>query len=132
MKIFVDTSAFLAILNIDDNNHSEARKLWNDLLYSEKILISSNYVLVESYSLIQRRLGVEAARTFHDDILPLVNIEWIDADTHRAGVSAFLSASRRRLSLVDCVSFEVMRASGLKTVFAFDPHFSEQGFKGVS
>ena len=47
---------------------------------------------------------------------------------HRSGVGALLSASRRDLSLVDCVSFEVMRTSGINTVFAFDKHFNEQGF----
>lgn len=131
MKVLLDTSAFLAILNRDDNNHSAAKKLWKELLYSENALISNNYVLVESFALIQRRLGTETVRTFQEDILPLINIEWVDADTHRAGVSAFLAASRRKLSLVDCVSFETMRTLGIKTVFAFDPHFSEQGFNCI-
>lgn len=27
-----------------------------------------------------------------------------------------------------CVSFEVMRALGVKAVLTFDPHFREQGF----
>lgn len=131
MKVFLDTSAFLAILNRDDNNHSAAKKLWKELLYSENALISNNYVLVESFALIQRRLGTETVRTFQEDILPLINIEWVDAETHRAGVSAFLAASRRKLSLVDCVSFEIMRTLGIKTAFAFDPHFSEQGFNCI-
>lgn len=39
-----------------------------------------------------------------------------------------LAANRRNLSLVDCVSFEVMRDLGVKDVFAFDPHFREHGF----
>jgi len=133
MKVFLDTSAIFAILDRDDANYPKARRLWADILDSEdNTLVTTNYVIVESFALMQHRLGLEAVRGFHDDMLPLINIEWIDADTHRAGVSAFLSASRRRLSLVDCVSFEVMRASGIKTVFAFDPHFSEQGFRGIS
>lgn len=37
-------------------------------------------------------------------------------------------ASKRNLSFVDCVSFEVLRTTGIKTVFAFEPHFSQQGF----
>jgi len=50
MVIFIDTSAFLAILNEDDKNHLAARKLWNKLLDSENVLISNNYVLVESFA----------------------------------------------------------------------------------
>src|SRR4030042_4472959 len=131
MVSFIDTSAFLAILNEDDKNHLVARKLWNKLLDSENVLISNNYVLVESFALIQRRLGMEAVRVFQEDILPLINIEWIDKETHKSGMSALLASSKRKLSLVDCVSFETMRTLGIKTVFAFDPHFAEQGFKCI-
>lgn len=94
-------------------------------------LICNNYILVETFSLVQQRLGMDAVRVFQEDILPLINIEWIDAETHKSGVSALLAASRRKLSLVDCVSFETMRTFGIKIVFAFDPHFAEQGFKCI-
>jgi predicted nucleic acid-binding protein len=133
MKVFLDTSAIFAVLDRDDANHPKARRVWNDMLASkDSALVTTNYVVVECFALIQHRLGLEAVRDFNEDLLPLVNIQWVDADTHRAGVSAFLAASRRRLSLVDCVSFEVMRTTGIRTVFAFDAHFSEQGFKGIS
>jgi len=52
----------------------------------------------------------------------------IPVHVHRSGVSALLAASRRKLSLVDCISFEIMRNSGIKTIFTFDSHFEEQGF----
>ncbi len=39
-----------------------------------------------------------------------------------------LSAGRRKLSLVDCTSYEIMRQYNLEQVFTYDPHFSEQGF----
>jgi predicted nucleic acid-binding protein len=131
MRIFVDTSGFFALLDRDDADHKKARKIWSDVLNPENTLITSNYVIVESFALIQHRLGLEAVRGFHEDMLPLINIEWIDAGTHKSAVSALLAASKRRLSLVDCVSFETMRTLGIKTVFAFDPHFVELGFKCI-
>jgi len=131
MRIFMDTSAFFALLDRDDANHKKAKKIWSDVLNPENILITSNYVIVENFALIQHRLGLEAVRGFQEDILPLINIEWADAETHKSGVSALLAASRRRLSLVDCVSFETMRILGIKTVFAFDPHFADQGFRCI-
>ena len=130
--VFFDTSAFLAILNKDDANHQRAKRLWGELIYSENILITNNYVTVESLALIQRRLGMESVRVFQEDVLPLMNIEWIDKAIHEAGISALLTASRKKLSLVDCVSFEIMRNLGIKKVFAFDPHFEEQGFEVIS
>jgi len=132
MTVFFDTSAFLAILNKDDANHQSAKRFWKELVYSENILITNNYVLVESLALIQRRLGMESVRVFQEDVLPLINIEWIDKAVHEAGISGLLTASRKKLSLVDCVSFEVMRNLGIRKVFAFDPHFEEQGFEVIS
>jgi uncharacterized protein len=131
MRIFIDISAIYALLDRDDIEHKKAKKIWIDLLRSENILITSNYVLVESFALIQNRLGLEAVRGFQEDIIPLVNIEWVNAETHKSGISALLAATRRKLSLVDCVSFEIMRILGIKTVFAFDPHFAEQGFQCI-
>ncbi len=132
MKVFFDTSAFLALLNKDDINHKTAKSIWDELVYSENILITNNYVLVESFALIQKRLGMEAVRVFNEDVLPLINIEWIDKAVHESGISALLTALRKSLSLVDCVSFKVMRDLGVKKVFAFDPHFKEQGFEVIS
>ena len=131
MRVFVDTSAFLAVLDADDRNHRRARAKWEELITSGALFFSSNYCLVETFALAQHRLGMEAVRAFNDEVLPLINIEWADEIIHNAGVSALNVASRRRLSLVDCVSFEVMRRLGIKTVFVFDQHFKEQGFQCV-
>ncbi len=128
MIAFIDTSAFYALLDRDDANHSRSKKIWSGLLNSDCTLVTSNYVLVETFALAQHRLGIEAVRGVQEEIVPLLNIEWIKDETHNAGIGALLTASKRKLSFVDCVSFEIMRALGLKDAFAFDPHFSEQGF----
>lgn len=128
MRVFIDTSAIYALLDRDDENHQKAKTIWVGLLRNEDALVTSNYVLVETFALIQHRLGMDAVRGVQNDILPLVNIEFVIPELHRSGVSALLSASRRNLSLVDCVSFEMMRTMEIKTAFAFDPHFREQGF----
>jgi predicted nucleic acid-binding protein len=128
MRVFIDTSAFYALLDRDDENHRKAKNAWADLLKNDDTLVTNNYVLVETFALIQHRLGVDAVRGFQNDILPLVNIEFVVPELHRSGVSGLLAASRRNLSLVDCVSFEMMRTLEVKMAFAFDPHFKEQGF----
>lgn len=127
MIIFVDTSAFYALIDADDANHRRAEKSWNDILDPEHTLFTSNYVLLECFALMQHRLGLEAVRDFQEDVLPVISIEWVEEPVHRAGISALLAAAKRKLSLVDCVSFEIMRMLGAKTAFAFDSHFIEQG-----
>ena len=61
--------------------------------------------------------------------VPVLVTLWVDEDLHRRAVSALSVAQRRRLSLVDCSSFESMRQAGLRRAFAFDAHFEEQGFE---
>ena len=131
MRVFVDTSAFLAVLGADDENHDRARRVWIDLVRQDAWLVCTNYVLVETFALVQHRFGMEAVRTLQEDLLSVVNVEWVDEICHRAGVSAFLTAGRRKLSLVDCVSFETMRQLGIEEAFVFDRHFVEQGFSVV-
>jgi predicted nucleic acid-binding protein len=128
MKAFVDTSAFYAVLDKSDVNHDKAAEILRGLLAREALLITTNYVIVECFALMQNRLGKKATRVFQDDILPLVSIQWVGENDHLLGVSAFLTASRRKLSLVDCVSFVIMRDLGLKDVFCFDKDFEKEGF----
>lgn len=128
MSVYVDTSAFLAVLDADDDNHQPAKQTWADLLTARETLICTSCVLVETFALVQHRLGMGAVRAFQEDIVPVLQIEWIGEDLHQQAVNALLTANRRNLSLVDCASFAVMRSLGLRKVFAFDGHFSEQGF----
>ncbi|MEA3397847.1 MAG: PIN domain-containing protein [Chloroflexota bacterium] len=128
MDIFIDTSAFYALLDADDQNHERAKSAWIPWLDEQARFSCSNYVLLESSALIQRRLGMMALRRFQEDIIPLCQVHWVSPNLHAAALSALLAAGRRRLSLVDCTSFEIMRRLGLRTVFAFDRHFAELGF----
>jgi predicted nucleic acid-binding protein len=131
MKIFIDTSAFYALLDRDDDNHEAAKNAWARILNDENTLVTSNYVLVETFALMQNRLGVAAIRAFQEDLLPILNVEFVNLETHRSGTSALLAASKRSLSLVDCISFELMRTLGIKSAFAFDAHFKEAGFQAI-
>ena len=128
MNCFVDTSAFLAVLGKDDENHARARTAWSELLEQRSTLVTSNYMLVETVAVVQHRMGLDAVRVFHHDIYPVLTAEWVRDEWHAKGMSGVLAARRRNLSLVDCVSFEIMRQRGIRSVFAFDKHFEEQGF----
>lgn len=128
MSLFVDTSALLAVLDASDAGHPAAAEAWSDILDTDEELVTTSYVLVELYALVQRRLGLAALQTLDRDVYPLLHIVWVDAEPHRAGVAAVLGAGRRRLSLVDCVSFYVMSERGLTRAFALDRHFAERGF----
>jgi len=85
-------------------------------------------VLVETTALLQHRIGVAAVRALHEEVTPILQVDWVSEERHRAGLEAVLAAARKKLSLVDCVSFQTMRNRGVRTAFSFDAHFREQGF----
>lgn len=126
---FVDTSAICAILDRNDANHESAKTSWSTLLDSGHPLFTTNYVVVESCALAQSRLGLDAVRVIQEDLLPVMKIVWVDEATHSLAMTALLAAQRRKLSLVDCASFAVMRMKGSQVAFAFDQHFAEERFR---
>jgi len=126
--VFVDTSAFYAVLDRDDANHARAAAVWPDLV-RESTLVTHNYVLLETAALVQRSLGMAAARALASDIVPLLTVGWIDEHRHAAAQQAVLAAGRKKLTLADCASFLVMRECGIDQAFCFDAHFKEQGFR---
>jgi predicted nucleic acid-binding protein len=129
MSVYVDTSAFLAVLNVDDDFYYKAAPIWFELLNNNDRLITNSFVLVETYALVQNRIGLDAVRTLTQDIVPLLEVRWIDEDLYQQAITPFLSANRRQLSLVDCSSFVTMHRFKIAKVFTFDEHFSEQGFE---
>jgi predicted nucleic acid-binding protein len=90
MRVYIDTSALLAILNSHNRVHLPARELWQALLDTEATIICSNYVLVETLALVQRRMGLEAVQTLVSDILPVLQVEWVDETEHWAGAQLLL------------------------------------------
>jgi predicted nucleic acid-binding protein len=131
MEIFIDTSALYAFISEDDRNHELARQRWESLLTSGNKLLTNSYVLVESITLIQQRLGMKYVRAFLLQFTPILQVDWLGQEQHSHAVEQLLTANRRQLSLVDCSSFETMRRLGIAKVFSFDEHFRERGFEVI-
>ena len=129
---FADTSGLLALLSGKDENHARAERAFATLRARQAALVSTSFVLVETYALVGRRLGLDAVRSFRADFAPLIEVVWVDEALHDAGLDLLLERRRRLLSLVDAVSFVTMRQRDVAEAFAFDPHFEEEGFSLVS
>ena len=131
MTVFVDTSALIALLDADEAKHKVCAREWKRLLAADASLVTSSYVMVETCAVAQRRLGMAAVRSLTTDFMPLLAIDWVDEPVHAAGHAAMLTANRKELSVVDCVSFEIMRRRDVATAFALDADFADQGFSVV-
>lgn len=128
MSVFVDTSALYALLDTGDRNHASAERGLLAVLDAPGRLLTHSYVVAESCALVQRRLGPERAIHLLDELLPLCRIVWVNAELHETAVAEFRASASRSVSLVDRVSFALMRREAVGTAFAFDRDFEEQGF----
>ena len=126
--IFLDTSAIYAWADVDDANHRTAVRRLDALMDRAEELLTHNYVLVESMALLQSRLGQAAATRLAKDAAAF-EVEWVDDELHAAGVRELERSRGRRISLVDHISFLVMRRRGVTTAFAFDADFTTAGFR---
>ena len=61
-------------------------------------------------------------------IVPLLEIVWVDAEWHGRAMQRLLAQNKRNVSLVDCLSFEIMEAREITEAYTFDQHFADNGF----
>ena len=126
MIVFVDTSALLALVNPGDQHHASATTTFA-AFDDDEALVTTNYAVVETLALVQRRLGMTTLALLRRDVLAALDIRWIDRMTHEAALDE-LEAHGRHISFVDHTSFRFMRGAKISTAFAFDDDFRKAGF----
>lgn len=131
MRAFADTSGLFAALVRNDQVHVRAKAVLTRLLEERWELHVTSYVLLETESLLQARVGLHAARQFDHVYRPLLRVHWIDEGLHDRAFRRLELRESRRVSLVDCSSFVVMEGEGLRDVFGYDPHFTDEGFRVI-
>jgi len=131
VTVLVDSSAVLAYLAEQDPRHERAKSWLGGAKEERESLIMHSYTALETSALVQRRLGAPYLRAFHQELSPIFELIVVDRATHDAAVAALLAALPTKTSLVDYVSFEVMRERGIRRAFAFDRDFATAGFETV-
>ncbi len=122
---FVDTSAFYALLDVDDPHHRKCVGLFSQLARTRTRLLTSNHVLFESYSLILSRFGRWMAQSWLRKLN--IRVERATAEDEQRAVQIVIQFRDKDCSLVDASSFALMERLGLHRAIAFDPHFRQYG-----
>lgn len=124
--IFVDTSFWAALGNATDAHHPTAKRLWAG---KPPVVVTSNHVLGETWTLLNRRCGhrvaVTAAALRYSS---QVRVEHITADLEEEAWEWLARHDERGYSFVDATSFALMRKKKLPNAYAFDGDFSAAGF----
>jgi len=129
MKIFVDTSAWCALTDLKDKNHTKAGNLFNKINDKGYFLATSDYILDETLTLLRFKLGHPAAVMFGEDLLSskVCQVFEIDQKIKQKAWDIFVKFDDKNFSFTDCTSFALIGELGIKSVFAFDVHFKQYG-----
>lgn len=130
-SVFVDSSWFKALLDVRDDFHTDALQQFGKFREKNIFLVTSNFIVDETLTLIRVKSGLETALKFRDkllemsDVLKVVRI--LPQDEKMAW--RWFPENWSKLSFTDCTSFAVMKRLELKEAAAFDRHFTQAGFK---
>ena len=130
MKIFVDTGAWLALHDKQDQFHLQAIEA-RARIEKEKIeLITSDFIFDESLTFIRYRSSHDAAVLFGSSLLQssIVTIISVDRELLHLAFELFRKYRDQDFSLTDCTSFVLMKRLKLTTCFTFDSHFAHMGY----
>jgi predicted nucleic acid-binding protein len=131
MRLFVDTSAWLALNDKNDQYHDEAVSKITKVRQQKIQLVTSEYVFDESVTIIRYRISHRAAVAFGDALISsnVASIEDITAEERLKAWVLFKKYRDKDLSFTDCTSFALMVKLKLQKAFSFDDHFKQVGFE---
>lgn len=129
-RIFVDTSAWYALIDKDDAHHETAWAMFPHLLERTKGLTTTNHVVGETYTLIRTSLGHRKAWEFLDLLGQSRRVErlFTPNNLEMDAYELLKKYADQGFSFVDATSFAWMRVLKLHEAFAFDKHFRVMGF----
>jgi hypothetical protein len=128
--VFVDTGGWMACADRADPAHAACISARDAALETGRILITTDFVVDETLTLIRFRLGLAAAHAWWQQIDGSARLRWerVESDRFERARHLFLQYRDKDLSFTDCTSFTVMRELKVTTVITTDSHFRQVGF----
>lgn len=129
--LFVDTAGWMACADAADPAHDAARAARDTALEAGRFLVTTDYVVDETLTLVRMRLGIGAAENWWAQVegSPRVRHEAIDALRAEKARAVMFRHRDKDYSFTDCTSFVVMRDLRLKDALTTDRHFRQMGFQ---
>jgi predicted nucleic acid-binding protein len=130
--IFVDASAWYALLAEKDTHHPEAEEFFAEVGKGRfGAPLTTDYVLDETFTLLRLRWGVGPVRRLAELLRrsPTVRRVRIGEASFEASLDLMLSHGDKKWSFTDCSSFVTMREAGVTRAFTLDHNFAEAGFE---
>lgn len=129
-KVFVDTAAWIALLNISDMLHNYAEQVMSKLLQQKTLLVTTEFVLLEVADALSSPTIRVKTINFINGLrqLRILQIVPISHELFINGWTLYSQRSDKGWGLTDCISFVVMNQQQITTAFTSDRHFEQAGF----
>lgn len=133
MKVFIDTSGWVALYDRNDQNHSNAKGLWKKIISQDNLIYTTFDVLDETITLLRFHSNYKQSLEFGETLFKskIINIIETNEETREKAWEFYKKFSDKKLSLTDCTSFAVMFLFKISEVFTFDKHFFQVGFNPI-
>ncbi len=132
MKLFIDTGAFIALTDADDENHKAAAAFYRNAKEKGMRFVTTNFVVCETMNYLRAKISHHIAVLFWDNLKKsgFIEILTITPSNENAAFAIFKRYHDKDFSFTDCTSFSIMKSLKLKRVFTFDKHFEQ--FEDIS
>jgi predicted nucleic acid-binding protein len=129
MKVFIDTGAFIAVIDKDDDYHDAAEAFFKKALEKEIKFMTTNFVVCETMNYLRSKISHSMAVFFWEHLKKsnVIEILRITPDIQDTAFKIFKQYVDKDFSFTDCTSFSAMKAFKINRVFAFDKHFEQYG-----
>lgn len=129
--VFVDTVAWVALANENDSLHEAAIAERKQFAREKARIVTTNFVIDESITLVQLRTNHANAVAFGEMIRQsnTIKIVHISQELEEEAWQLFKRYHDKEFSFTDCTSFVVMRREGIWECFTGDHHFEQMGYQ---
>ncbi len=127
---FTDTAGWMACADRSDPLHHQAVQARDNWLRENGVLVTTDYVIDETLTLIRGRLGLRAAEAWWAQVENSARLrwEWIGIERAEKARGLFFRFRDKDFSFTDCTSFVVMKELKLRQVLTTDRHFAQMMF----
>ena len=129
--LFVDTAGWMACADSADPAHRRSCVARDTALEARQSLITTDFIVDETLTLLRFRLGLDAAEAWWQQIDGSSRLRWerIDSVRFERARHLFFQYRDKDFSLTDCTSFVIMRELRLTHAITTDRHFRQMGFQ---
>lgn len=129
MRIFIDTSAFIALSDQDDQSHFKSKEFYATQLAQNPSFVTSNFIMCETLNYLRIRVSYQSAIRFRESLYKskMIEIVPITSELEERAFRIMKRYKDKTFSFTDCTSFALMENLSIAAAFAFNQHFLQYG-----